>query len=228
MNKNNNKTIEFIKIQTNLDISKCINGTQISQLKKESPDVLSRAMINLLFNVSDSLNITNKPSEIQCVEIAVAILEKYWFVKLEEICLVLKKAKYGEYGELYNRLDIQTVFNWIERYLSSEERIRYIEVQASEYKKKDKERIEMTDEVREKFREVYEKFIEKFPPNKIKERTVKNDKFTSYEKYISELKELIPHLTLQQLKELLTSFNVRKSVDCAKLVSDQIEKIKAL
>lgn len=129
--------VSLIEYQSSLTLPKAVEGLQISKLKAESKSELVQALNNLVFNTSKSLNITNTLNEIQILEISMMVIEKYWFLKLDELVLIFKKAKTGEFGKMYNRLDIQIICEWIETYLKSEERAVYFEKKNTEHKKKE-------------------------------------------------------------------------------------------
>lgn len=126
MLKQNNK-VEFLTIQSELSLEKAVSGSQLSVIRKEDKTTLHIALKNLVLSLVESLNIAQSIKDSQMVEIVFLIADKYWFLKLEELVLIFKRAKMGEYGKTYNRLDVQIVFEWIESYLKSEERAIYFE-----------------------------------------------------------------------------------------------------
>lgn len=44
------------------------------------------------------------------------IIEKFYYLKLEDLKLCFKKAMMGEYGKMYNHIDGQIILNWITKY----------------------------------------------------------------------------------------------------------------
>lgn len=44
------------------------------------------------------------------------IIEKFYYLKLEDLKLCFKKAMMGEYGKMYNHIDGQIILNWVTKY----------------------------------------------------------------------------------------------------------------
>ena len=61
----------------------------------------------------------------QIVTTAELILNDYWALKPEDLKLCFDNAKKGKYGKIYDRIDGQIIFEWLELYL--EERAQAIE-----------------------------------------------------------------------------------------------------
>lgn len=93
-------------------------------------ELIVSLMIELL---ASSLNAANTLNDTQVDECTLLIIEKYWMLRPEEILLVFKKAKLGEYGTDYNRLDIMTICKWLNRYID-EERTPFFERQNQQLK----------------------------------------------------------------------------------------------
>ena len=55
-------------------------------------------------------------SEEQLQELVDLIMSGYPDIKLSDVKLIFKKAKLGEYGEIYNRLDGPTILRWFKKY----------------------------------------------------------------------------------------------------------------
>jgi hypothetical protein len=67
------------------------------------------------FNVGKNMNAT------QIADTIMLILENYPRLRPEDIELCFKKAKSGQYGQLYDRLDGQVILGWIYKYNESKE-----------------------------------------------------------------------------------------------------------
>jgi hypothetical protein len=77
---------------------------------------LASIVINELINLQDFFNVTVKMNPAQIAETAEIILEKFYFMRLDEIKLCFRRAKAGDYGELYNRLDGSVIIGWLNLY----------------------------------------------------------------------------------------------------------------
>lgn len=124
-----NKAIEYIKFQKNLNLEDAIlRGNNLARFNGDYESAGVDSIRFMLENLQDSFNIESKLSLTQQYEIATLIIEKYAnLLTLEEVALVFKKAKLSEYGKIYNRIDIQIIFEWIEKYLQSEDKQGFFE-----------------------------------------------------------------------------------------------------
>ena len=57
-------------------------------------------------------------NENQIYETAQMILDSYPYFTLADINLIFKKAKKGDFGQIYDRLDGQIIFSWFTKYNS--------------------------------------------------------------------------------------------------------------
>jgi|GEM_PF-5384521 len=106
---------------------------QISFLKKANPDVLEHVISLLIDTLAVQFNVKDNFSGIQIVDCTLTIIEKYWYLRPEEIMFVFKQGKLGFYGPVYNKLDTHTILSWIHKY-DTEERIRQVEIQRDSFK----------------------------------------------------------------------------------------------
>lgn len=123
------KALEYIKFQKNLTLESAILSNNF--LAKFTGELENKALTSiqeLLSNLQESLNVDKKLSLTQEYEVATLLIEKYGnILTLEEVALVFKKAKMSEYGKIFNRIDVQIIFEWIEKYLQSEDKQGFYE-----------------------------------------------------------------------------------------------------
>lgn len=62
------------------------------------------------------LNISAKMNRFQIIETCSMILEDFYALNLADVRLVMTRAKKGQYGALYGRLDGQIVYQWFAEY----------------------------------------------------------------------------------------------------------------
>lgn len=75
------------------------------------------ALIELhLMALSESVNVGQPLTKYQIKEIAIEIHSMFYFLSMTEICYVLRKAKRGEYGQLYGALNIVAILDWFNKY----------------------------------------------------------------------------------------------------------------
>lgn len=82
------------------------NSTMISDVLKLMVAKTVRA-----FNITRNI----EPQQIiDCVE---TIEQEFYFLKLSEVHLILRDAKMGKYGKLYERIDEPTIIGWFQDYV---------------------------------------------------------------------------------------------------------------
>lgn len=65
-------------------------------------------------------------SAAQVTDCALMILNDYPQLKIDDVALCFTKAKKGEYGQIYDRLDSAVVFGWLNRFMADkDEQIEY-------------------------------------------------------------------------------------------------------
>lgn len=75
------------------------------------------ALIELqLTALSESVNVGQPLTKYQIKEIALEIHSMFYFLSMAEICFIFRKAKRGEYGQLYGVLNIVAILDWFNQY----------------------------------------------------------------------------------------------------------------
>lgn len=113
------------------------------QLIAEQPEkgaVIATAFItSIITDLVLSFNVGKQMTPAQVVDVVNYIQTDYYYLKPSELKYCFDKAKKGQYGKLYDRIDGAIIFEWIELYL--EERLDAVitqnENQNNEYKKSD-------------------------------------------------------------------------------------------
>ncbi len=87
---------------------------QLSGLRKADEESLINAMCILLTGLAKSVNVGKNLDTLQTYETATLLIEKYWYLRLEEFVYVFKRAKLGKYGQLFDRLDVTVISGWVD------------------------------------------------------------------------------------------------------------------
>ena len=74
--------------------------------------------------LNQTVNVSNPLTVLQIKEISIEILSTFYYLSIVEISFVLRKAKRGDYGKMYNSLNMPDILLWFSSY--SEDRIKYI------------------------------------------------------------------------------------------------------
>lgn len=97
-------------------------------LDKDTEPLTIEVIKELVVNLQDILILNNKMTEMQCYEVANLIFEKHsTTITLEELALLFKQVKMGDYGKVFHSINITIIFDWIDQYLNSEERAGFWE-----------------------------------------------------------------------------------------------------
>lgn len=74
-------------------------------------------------SLSDAYNIGKNLTTEQMMDISDAILADYPTMKLAEFMYFIQKAKKGEYGKAYDRMDMPTVFEWLHKFFAEKDEL---------------------------------------------------------------------------------------------------------
>lgn len=86
-------------------------------LKRTYGEDFTQAYIETwIVNICEFVNIGKNMTPAQICETASIIIDLYPYYKLADINLVFKRAKIGEYGQIYDRLDGQIILSWFSKY----------------------------------------------------------------------------------------------------------------
>lgn len=222
------KLIEISEVAIGMTIAKSKQGTPLGAIKKDNPREVYEILSNAFIWLQNSLNIKNPMSDIQIMDAAVTIATKYYFLRIEEIVMILGWIKTGKTGKLYQSFDVQTFCLIIEDYLKSDELASYYEQEANVYKQR--ERLNKVDN--EGLRQIYEKLYLNYSVDRLEERRNErqvDDKGREIvfreEDYFNNLKELLPKMSESEVLELRRSFIRQNYKDGIKLLNEYLENI---
>lgn len=109
--------LNLVKAQAKMTIEVAVSQPdQISKLRSMDEAVLEKVMMVLVNSLAESFNVKNNFSPAQMYECATLIIERFWYMRPEEIMYAFRQAKIGRYGTSYNRIDTQVVLEWIDKY----------------------------------------------------------------------------------------------------------------
>lgn len=106
------------ELERRLTIQKIVDDSlPISELQRTVGNrEVAQALDIQLTRLVGSLNLKWNLSDSQIKTIVEDLLDKYKNESIEDFILVFKKARQGEFGELY-RLDSPVIFGWMDKYL---------------------------------------------------------------------------------------------------------------
>jgi hypothetical protein len=138
----NKNLVEYTRIERSLTLQSAIEGKSITNLIKFHGDnVVHKALYGALEMNQEFFNVSTPMTANQCVQTGSLFMEHFQYETFEDLVLCLKKAKLGEYGKTYNRIDGQVIFEWFKTYLDE----KYQEVERLKRLERD-QRMEETTE----------------------------------------------------------------------------------
>jgi hypothetical protein len=171
---------------------------QLSIIKKDAGETALRACIVLIiedvikfFNLGKTMNAT------QVAQTTDLIIEAFPLFKLDDISLCFRRAKMGNYGAMYDRIDGQIIMNWLYLYDSEKtaEIISIRENEKSNYNKAEPFVEYMPEDIKEEF----DKIIPQFKPS-LKDRGFEQSEF---DRQLNEIYREFDDLHRKQQKLLL-------------------------
>lgn len=114
--------MQFIRAQIAVTPAKALTTPQLSRLKRESIEDLAEILTRLLFYINSLINlpVSQKLNTAQITLLTVEIIEKYWYMKFDELVYVLREGSAGKFSKLYGRLDTEIVHSWFTAYETGE------------------------------------------------------------------------------------------------------------
>ncbi len=111
--------VKFRELERSLTVEKIVETALPMSvvMQNVSPGDLERSLDIQLTKLVENLNLKWNLTPPQIKTIVEDLIDKYKSESLEDFILVFKKARQGEFGELY-RLDSAVIFGWMEFYLS--------------------------------------------------------------------------------------------------------------
>lgn len=73
-------------------------------------------MVNILNDVIDFFNVGKTMGAVQVAGAADLIIDEFYFLKPDDFKLCFNRAKKGYYGKVYDRIDGQVIFEWLNQY----------------------------------------------------------------------------------------------------------------
>lgn len=89
----------------------------IAVMNKEFGETHLRAfMVNVLNDLLDFFSVGKTMGGVQVAQTADLIIEEYYYLKPDDFKLCFTRAKKGQYGKVYDRIDGQVIFDWLNAY----------------------------------------------------------------------------------------------------------------
>jgi hypothetical protein len=225
---------EYLQIQSSITLQSALNSPQISSLNKENEKSLSAAIrialgiVNKMFNLPD----TKKLNDMQINYLVSYLKKEYWRFKFDEFIYIFGQGIAGKFGKSYNRLDVEVVSEWFKVYERDyfwQQRELSGLNEAANLKRQEREKpIEykpMPEHIKQEFAELARKLNDAPVKEEVKTESLQERLKQQKEKTDAQLKELLPSLTLPELKEMLNEFVLKENESQAEIIREYISNI---
>lgn len=96
----------------------------LSELRKnKGEEVAIGVLVALMDECQQYFNLQQPMNAQQLLLTAELIIEKYYYLRIEELRVCFRMAMKGEFGPVYNRIDGQVFFEWILKYMPTRQLI---------------------------------------------------------------------------------------------------------
>ena len=93
------------------------NLTQVDE------DDLVANLTVLILNLDESFNVGKGLTVPQIEQLAITIPQRYASLTLDDIALCFHRSKCGDYGQVFDRLDLNVVNGWLNQYLNERQQL---------------------------------------------------------------------------------------------------------
>lgn len=93
------------------------NVPSLGKLRKTLGEPAVEAYLKLwLLDLNKILDLKHPLKTYQIDTVAMAVVEKYRSLNIADINLIFKRAKFGEYGDFYDRITVPAIMKWFKLY----------------------------------------------------------------------------------------------------------------
>ncbi|WP_420582059.1 hypothetical protein [Reichenbachiella sp.] len=108
---------EAMKGVSTIQQAKALKTVSLAKIRKDIGSNAIEALIKIyLIQLSELLNLKRALTEDQIDEIASEVVATYYHLTMADVNLIMKRAKTGYYGELYEQLNMPKVMKWFADY----------------------------------------------------------------------------------------------------------------
>jgi len=137
----------------------------LSQLKKETDKEFTLDYISVWISfINDMSNVKQKMTPEQIEFMAAIIFEDFHYLKISDLYLISKKALKGQYGQLYESLNIEKITSWFYKYTNERANKVNLDISNKDHKEKpDNDRSSDTKSFKDAFKrsQLYENYRKK-------------------------------------------------------------------
>lgn len=202
-------------ISTNTTYESALAAPKLNALRKSlGAEELEKLVVVVIKQFCDSVNVSNTMNALQIIECAKVYIMTFPNNSVKDLIMCLGNAKKGDYGQIYNRVDQQVIFDFLGKY--EDERARYQEYKHQQSKVQEHSNqlgllANLPDELKESFKAIGQE-KEPSPP-------VVNS-VPSMEKFLQGAQELLSTSTQEEIEEMRRQAIEKNFPPLIKLIDD--------
>ncbi|WP_460639477.1 hypothetical protein [Larkinella harenae] len=214
--------IHLLMLQESVNLVEAEQAKKIFQIRASigQPMVL-KLVCAIIKRFDDSLNTSERMTPLQVFEAGQLWIDSYPTESLKDLILCLKRAKTGQYGKIFNRVDVQVLSEFFGKYL--QEKAEWRESRASQFR---------VEEGANQNIKLAEKMEELQLPDMLRDKIANRVKGTptvetppspmsSYEQYLADLKKTIQHASEAELSDLRKQAAAREVSDVVTMIDEE-------
>lgn len=212
----------LVLIESDLTVAAAINGTQIGKLSKIDKSTTLKVLNGLVLRQAEFFNVRANLTDMQSVVLANDLMEVFNYETLEDVVLMFKLARQGRFGQVFGRLDSETIMGgWVPAYLElkAQERENHHRKEKGEHMRnaepnqKNKEGIKILEKLSKELREKKE----------AKRSKPEQSPINHYEFFIQKLPETCKFLSDQELKTEMNRAKLARMWDAHKIYETELK-----
>jgi len=195
-----------MEITAGLSMQKALEAPKFYQMQQKmtEPEIIAIIALNIRY-FCDALNVKENMNMIQILETSYEFFKTYSYDSLKDLMLCLKKARNGEYGEIYNRIDQQVVMIFWQKY--QEEKSVYLENKHLDTKARESTKPLLTlakapETIKQQLDEQLDKFMKHTASGYIARLDQRKADGDTYQQYLTNLEHWMKCATDEEIEEL--------------------------
>lgn len=215
--------MSLMEISVDLTMQKVLEVPKFSKMKRlmPEPDIIALITLNLRY-FCDAMNVKENMNIIQILETAYEFLNRYSHDSLKDLMLCLKKARNGEYGEIYNRKDQQVIMIFWKKY--QEEKCSYLENQHLDTKAKESTKpllalAKIPEQVRQQLEGQLDRFMKQISSGYISQLQQRKANGDTLQQYLAELEEWMKSASPEEIEKLRKEASARGAIEVMEVLA---------
>jgi hypothetical protein len=96
-----------------------------AMVRRDGSAKVEDMIMKYLIMMSDMVNVKRPLTDLQALAISIEVVSGYKFLTLADIHLIFRRVLAGEYGELYESIDMPKVMGWFRKYADERAKVAF-------------------------------------------------------------------------------------------------------